>query len=119
MAVNLQPTLFKVKDKRKILIICMIFVVSAASGQDKLLQTNANKAFSYSLPNVSYNKILINLPALCIPSNFYSYNLGFFCRQEIKFATVTKIPLKLRIGSVQYCDWMEGKKAAGVLKPGN
>ena len=97
----------------------MIFVVNSASGQNKPPQLNTNKAFSYFSATPSYKKILNNLPILGIPSNFYSYNLGFFCRQEIKFATVSKIPLKLRIGSVQYCDWMEGKKAAGILKPGN
>lgn len=49
-----------------------------------------------------------------IPANFYVKNLGFFCKQELKFENATKIPFKFRLGSVGYCDWMEGKKNAGI-----
>jgi hypothetical protein len=33
----------------------------------------------------------------------------------LKFESVTKIPFRFRIGSLQYNDWMEGKKNAGIL----
>jgi hypothetical protein len=40
---------------------------------------------------------------------FYSSQLGFFCREEIKFDKITKIPFRFRLGSVDQCDRLEGK----------
>ena len=41
---------------------------------------------------------------------FYSSQLGFFCKQEIKFDKITKIPFRFRLGSVAQCDLLEGKR---------
>ena len=49
-------------------------------------------------------------PSMLVSPSFYSCNLAFFCRQEIKFEKVTKIPFKFRLGSVQQVDYLEGKK---------
>ena len=55
-------------------------------------------------------------PAATLPSqpflspNFYSSQLGFFCKQEIKFEKLSKIPFKFRLGSVEECDRLEGKR---------
>lgn len=50
-----------------------------------------------------------------VAANFYTNHFGFFCKQELKLEKVTKLPFKFRLGTVQYCDWMEGKKGAGIL----
>lgn len=50
-----------------------------------------------------------------INPDYYIQNFGFFCKKELQFEKVTKVPFKFRLGSVQYCDWMEGKKSAGIL----
>jgi hypothetical protein len=42
--------------------------------------------------------------------NYYSSQLGFFCKQEIKFEKISKIPFKFRLGSVEECDRLEGKR---------
>jgi hypothetical protein len=47
--------------------------------------------------------------AALLPANFYASNLGFVCRQEILFERKTKIPLRLRIGTLEYCNYLEGK----------
>ena len=50
-----------------------------------------------------------------ITADFYCQNFGFFCKKELQLEKVTGVPFKFRLGSVQYCDWMEGKKNAGIL----
>ena len=50
-----------------------------------------------------------------IHADYFTQNFGFFCKKELQLEKVTKVPFKFRLGSVQYCDWMEGKKSAGIL----
>ncbi len=44
-----------------------------------------------------------------IAADNYSQNFGFFCKKELQLEKVTGVPFKFRLGTVQYCDWMEGK----------
>ncbi|XZF15677.1 hypothetical protein ACTHGU_06035 [Chitinophagaceae bacterium MMS25-I14] len=36
-------------------------------------------------------------------------NPGFFCRQEVKMDRKLPLPLRFRLGSLQYCNWLEQK----------
>ena len=45
-----------------------------------------------------------------LSANYYASHLSFFCKQEIKFQKVAKIPIKFRLGSVEDCDRLEGKR---------
>jgi len=42
------------------------------------------------------------------PSSYYE-QLGFFCRKEIQLQKVTTVPVKFRLGSYDYVNWLEGK----------
>lgn len=101
---------------KKYLFVCMIIVAKGAFCQNNLLHPIVKP--SKTLHPMSYTGLINNMPSRVIPANFYTNQLGFFCKQELKFEAATKIPLKFRLGSVSYCDWMEGKTKAGII-PGN
>jgi len=43
------------------------------------------------------------------PNSYYE-QLGFFCRKEIQLQKVTTVPVKFRLGSYDYVNWLEGKE---------
>ena len=45
-----------------------------------------------------------------VPENFYTKNMGFFCKQELVIEKAVKIPFRFRLGSLQQCNYYEGKK---------
>ena len=124
----------------KFLFFCMIFVGKAAFGQQntvKLLITNdlytTNPIFKkienpgLNIFNYKFNKthtaaatinkhsaVVTPVSYSILSPNYYTQNFGFFCKKELQLEKVTKIPFKFRLGSVQQCDWMEGKTGAGV-----
>lgn len=45
-----------------------------------------------------------------INQNYYTQHLGFMCKKELAFEKLTKLPLRFRLGSLQQCNYLEGKK---------
>ncbi|MES1198153.1 MAG: hypothetical protein ABUL41_02645 [Chitinophagaceae bacterium] len=50
-----------------------------------------------------------------LPQNLYKGSTGFFCQQEYKFEKATAIPLRLRLGSPDYVDYLEQKPNAAKV----
>jgi hypothetical protein len=50
-----------------------------------------------------------------IPVSLYCDRLGFICRKEMEFQKITSIPLRIRLGSLDYVNYLEQKPNS--LKP--
>jgi hypothetical protein len=114
--------------KVKILFFCMIFVAGRAFCQNatiinaqhsalKFYKTAALKpSVTIKTPAISNTALLFFSPSYLKPtvlaSDYYSSHLGFFCKKEIQLEKIISIPFKFRLGSVQQCDWLEGKNVA-------
>ena len=69
--------------------------------------TNYTTAFSNDYSTVGQTS---SAKLFILPGNYYTQHFGFFCKKELIFEKVTKIPLRFRLGSLQECDRMEGKR---------
>jgi hypothetical protein len=107
------------------LIFCTVFVAGAAFSQ----KTTPSKPLLFALQfNVGKQKkglpfaadtATMPLPAwgpsvqlTVVPASFSTSQWGFFCRQELKWEKTIKVPFRFRLGSVQQCDRLEGKRVA-------
>jgi len=84
-----------------LLLLFIGFTVQAQLSGDSVIN---KKIALMQMPAKSFSLI----PTI-IPANLSAQHLPFFCDKEYKFEKMTKIPFRFRLGSVEYCDKMEGK----------
>ncbi|HZE83960.1 MAG TPA: hypothetical protein VE035_06595 [Puia sp.] len=45
-----------------------------------------------------------------LTDDYYTRHFGFFCQKELRIEKSTHIPLRFRLGSLDYCNMLEGKR---------
>jgi hypothetical protein len=66
-----------------------------------LLKTGSFKS-SYQLSPSPLRLVLLK-------PDYYTQHFGFFCKQELNVEKAIKIPLRFRLGSLEQCNYLEGK----------
>ena len=103
--------------KKTFLVVCLSILTGAASAQ-AISPASAKKLVLdryYSAPAVPLPQGLIakNEPAIqplsLISADYYAQHLGFFCQKELKVEKFTHLPLRFRLGSLDYVNKLEGK----------
>lgn len=87
----------------RLLIIILFTSFNCCIGQDRIPFSDS-LVFKTRLSPISLVK-----PIVVVRPDFMSVTQGFMCKQEWKFEKKVGLPLRLRLGSLEYVNKMEGK----------
>lgn len=96
---------------KTIIAVCvkLLFWCSSVQAQTASDSSGAKPAPVYISPATFTGiKQQLSTPAQ-LPGNHYAKQLPFFCNTELKLQKKLGFPVKFRVGSVAYCDRLEGK----------
>lgn len=111
----------------KMLVIAVVisaFSICSNAQDTRLFSAKKDIAFSLTDPSfktkhtVDTTRLFLprsfmrNIPLQnnMLPGNHYTANLGFFCKKELIIEKATKVPIRFRLGSLNYCNQLEGKE---------
>ena len=81
--------------------------INQQSGKSKLFYP---PTLYFSAPTSSPTSNNPSTPVNQVPLAYAYKDLALFCKLEVKMEKVVKMPVKFRLGSVDYVDWLEGKR---------
>jgi hypothetical protein len=90
-----------------------IMVSSFNARQELLMQGLPGNFFNAPVKGLPYAENSSSLSIRSIPQDFYTNCLGVICRNEWKFEKSTSIPLRFRLGSLEYVNYLEQKPNTG------
>lgn len=106
-------------------IVLLISVTKIGAQQPPMLLGNVKMAFLNSIPPNNYfnnnqsnfvgkgikmkDTFNIKLAPNNILPTYYTEHLGMMCKEELKLEKVIKFPVKIRLGSKEQVDYLEGK----------
>ena len=99
------------------IILIIFFAALSCKAQQadtskSLIAKNYKYQFSKSplLENITVRERNFLSPFTVIPQDYYTQHFGIMCKKELAIEKATKIPFRFRIGSLQQCNYLEGKK---------
>lgn len=99
-------------------LIVLFFILTTSLDAQKITDLQKQNRFvlknkslaADSIPFIFSSALNIkNYSKQTISPDFATCKYGFFCKQELKIEKATKFPIRIRLGSLQQCNYYEGK----------
>lgn len=104
-------------------LLLLMFSIKGFSQGNTLTVLNINCDSTHRLHKssgfiFSPSNLLVKNPKNIVLNGFYSLEtykmgLGFFCKKELELDKITPMPIRFRLGSLEYVNWMERKLNSG------
>ena len=102
------------------LVLTFLFACSISTAQTSFRFQSSSQLVFIKNPGIIHDSILLfsikkqtfktQFTDQIIPGNLSICNDGFFCKKELLIEKVTRVPLRVRLGSLKQCNYYEGKQ---------